>query len=212
MKILQINLGMPKDISALHPGLFSGILKEKVDSCYLEKEHIVGDGVGRPEFHGGPDRVVCMYPFEHYDRWEKQFNISLPHPAFGENFILTGMTEEQVYIGDIYRIGEAVVQVTQGRIPCQTIDQRNQLNGILAEFVRTGLSGYFCRVLEVGRVHCNSPITLIEREPTSISVLQANQIMFNKNASLTDVERLLKIKGLADAWRKKLAERISSGT
>lgn len=210
MKLYQINIGLPKDLSSLHPDVYSGILKEKVDACYVASGHIEGDAVARPEFHGGPDRVVCMYPFEHYKRWEKQFAISLPHPAFGENFMVTGMTEEQVHIGDIYRIGEAVVQVTQGRIPCITIDQRNQQAGILAEFVSTGLTGYFLRVLEEGRVYSDSLITLIERDPVSTSVLLANRVMFNKEASLTDVENLLKIDALASAWRNKLERRIAS--
>lgn len=208
MKLLQISVGLPKTKQLENGTLVTGIGKEEVEGCWLRKESFDGDAVANPAFHGGVDRAVCVYPFEHYALWEKQFGSILPRPAFGENFTVTGMKEEDTYIGDVYRIGEAIVQVTQGRIPCVTIDHHTGCKGLMAEIVKTGYTGYFMRVLEEGFVDKDASITLLERGK-SVTVLHTNRIYFHGPRNEEAAKEILEEEALASAWRSKLVQRIA---
>ena len=156
--------------------VISGIRKETVAEAFLTKEGFRGDGVADVRFHGGADRAVCVYPYEHYVQWEKEFGEPLPPSSFGENLTVSNMLESDVHIGDIFRLGDAVIQVTQSRIPCSTITKRTNLPFLLKRMVETGYTGYLCRVLEEGIVREDSEITLLERHPAQVSVLFTNQI------------------------------------
>jgi MOSC domain-containing protein YiiM len=176
---------------------------------YLSVNGFAGDGVENTEFHGGLDRAVCAYPFEHYDKWEREFQKKLPKAAFGENVTVLNMSEEDVYIGDIYQFGEAILQVTQGRIPCATISKKNELNQLLPRIVDTGFTGYFFRVLQDGWIRSDSTITCLDRHPAKVSVLFGNQIMFHDRKNIEGIQRILEIQQLADAWRKRLTSYIN---
>ena len=116
----------------------TGICKQTTEEAFLKKEGFLGDGVGDLRYHGGPDRAVCVYPFEHYLLWEKEFAKPLPPSNFGENLTVTNMLEKDVHIGDIFRLGEAIIQITQGRVPCSTITKRTNNPLLLKRMVQTG--------------------------------------------------------------------------
>lgn len=208
MKLLQISVGLPKTKQLENGTLVTGIAKEEVEGCWLRKESFDGDAVANTAFHGGIDRAVCVYPFEHYELWEKKFGRTLPRPAFGENFTVTGMKEEDTYIGDVYRIGEAIVQVTQGRIPCVTIDHYTGCKGLMAEIIKTGYTGYFMRVLEEGFVDKDASITLLERGK-SVTVLHTNRIYFHGPWNEKAAKEIIEEEALASAWRNKIMQRVT---
>jgi MOSC domain-containing protein YiiM len=112
-KLMNLTVGLPTTMG-YHNGkeMKTGIFKEPIEESFLSKEGFLGDGVANVRFHGGPDRAVCVYPFEHYGLWEKEFG-PLPHAVFGENLSVTNMLERDVHIGDVYHVGEAVIQITQ---------------------------------------------------------------------------------------------------
>lgn len=203
-KIINLALGKPSEYEWNKHVESSGIGKVSVQKIDVKLDAIVGDGVGNPEFHGGQDRVVCLYPYEHYSLWEKEFQTQLPVPAFGENITAIGMKEETVCIGDIYKIGEAVLQITQGRIPCSTISKYNGINSLLRRIVETSFTGYFFRVLEEGSISVGSTIQLMDRHPKGISVLKANQVLFHELSNKIEIKRLLEINELAEVWKQKL--------
>ncbi|EIJ83071.1 MOSC domain protein [Bacillus methanolicus MGA3] len=149
-QLRSLRVGMPKDYIWNGKEVKSGIGKTEIQEVLLTKEGFIGDGVANPEFHGGPERAVCLYPFEHYEKWEKEFSATLKMPAFGENITVSGMCENEVYIGDIYKLEEAVIQVSQGRIPCSTISKHNGIEQLMKRVVETGFTGYFFRVLKEG--------------------------------------------------------------
>lgn len=124
-------------------------------------------------------------------------------PAFGENITATGMVEEQVCIGDIYKLGDTVVQVTQGRVPCATISNYNQEKQFLKKVVETTLTGYFFRVLEEGTITLNSQISLVEKHAKEISVSFATQILFHQKQDKTSIEKILTVDALAEDWRNR---------
>ncbi|OMP66388.1 MOSC domain-containing protein [Domibacillus epiphyticus] len=186
----------------------TAICKETVEETFLKKVGFCGDGVADLRHHGGLDRAVCVYPYEHYLLWEQEFKISLPPAAFGENLTVTNMLERDVCIGDIYRLGEAVIQVTQGRIPCSTITKRTGIPKLLKRMVETGYTGFLCRVLGEGTVKKDSNIVLVEPHPKKVSIFSANQIYFQKSGDDDGLKNVLEVKELAGEWRDQLTKRL----
>lgn len=203
-KIKNLAIGKPKDYQWKDGVELSAIGKISVEKAELRRTGFVDDDVANHQFHGGDDRAVCLYPFEHYALWEQEFGITLNPPALGENITAVGMLERDVCIGDIYRIGYAVVQVTQGRVPCSTISKFNREEKFLNKVFQTGLTGYFFRVLEEGTIWNGSEIVLVEKHPKEISVLFANQILFHDQNNKRDIEKILQVNELAEVWKEKL--------
>ena len=132
-----------------------------------------------------------------------------PASAFGENITVTNMLERDVCIGDTYQLGEAIIQVTQARVPCSTISKRLGIPGILPRIVATGFTGYLCRVLQEGTVRKDSKITLLERPSNNVSVLFSNEIYFHNRKDKDAIEKILSVPELADVWRGQLEDRLA---
>lgn len=209
IKIIHLATGMPKKMQyGQDKEIVTGIQKELVEEAYLSKTGFDRDGVGNKKSHGGTDRAVCVYPYEHYAPWEREFGHSLPAAAFGENLTIKGMLEKDVCIGDTYQLGEAVIQITQGRIPCSTINKRTDIPTLLQRFVETGYSGYLCRVLQEGTVRMDAEVKLIQRHPERIPVHAATMIHLHGRNDREGMEHVLQVDELADKWRKKLEKRL----
>lgn len=206
--ICTLAVGMPKE---LHYGngqsLVTGIEKREVHEVYLGTGGFEGDDVADIKHHGGPDRAVCLYPSEHYIQWEKELGKRLPLAAFGENLTVKNMLEADVCIGDIYKVGDAVIQITQGRIPCSTIDKYTEANGLLKRLIETGYTGYLARVLYEGIISKDSTIEIVERHPSRLSILHCNQVYFKNNDPLA-MRRIQTVDALAEDWKRKLEKRI----
>jgi MOSC domain-containing protein YiiM len=202
-RIINLAIGTPKEYNWNHKAKLSGIGKTSTKVAELKKLGFMGDDVGNKEKHGGVDRAVCLYPFEHYPYWEKILQKKLVLPAFGENITATGMTEKQVCIGDIYQIGNAIVQVTQGRVPCDTISKYNEEKQLLKKVVETSLTGYFFRVLEEGAIKNDSEINVIDKHSGKISVAFATKILFHQHQDKESIERILTADDLSEEWRNR---------
>lgn len=213
IELKNLSIGLPKKMNyGTDKELETGICKETVEEVYLTKDGFRGDGVADLRHHGGLDRAVCVYPYEHYALWEQEFNTPLPRAAFGENITVTHMLEQDVHIGDVFRLGDAIIQVTQGRIPCSTITKRTDLPPLLKGMVDTGFTGYLCRVLEEGIVRKDSTITLVESHPLQVSILLANQIYFHRPKDIEGIQQVLAIQELAQDWRERLTKRLEKLT
>ena len=208
-ELKNFSIGLPKKMKyGVDKEIDTGICKQTTEEAFLTKEGFRGDGVADLRYHGGPDRAVCVYPYEHYSLWEKEFNNTFPSSTFGENLTVTNMLEKDVYIGDIFRLGDAVIQVTQGRIPCSTITKRTNNPLLLKRMVQTGFTGYLCRVLEEGRVRRDSRITLLEAHPKQVSILYGNEIYFHEQKDVEGIKRVLGVKELAYEWQQLLVKRL----
>ncbi|MFP3919923.1 MOSC domain-containing protein [Lysinibacillus telephonicus] len=209
IELKTFSIGLPKQMKYSNDQLLStAICKETVEEAFLTKEGFIGDGVADKKHHGGPDRAVCVYPYEHYSFWEKEIGESLPTSAFGENITSTNMLESDVHVGDIFKLGEAVIQITQGRVPCSTITKRINNPHILKRIVQTGYTGYLCRVLEEGMVRKDSNITLIEQHPKRVSILFGNEVYFHRPKDIEAIEQLLEVEELAEKWKEELGKRL----
>ena len=211
IELKNLSIGSPK-LMKYGDGkeMNTGIHKETVEEAFLTKKGFHGDGVADLRHHGGFDRAVCVYPHEHYARWAEEFEHLLPASAFGENLTVTNMLEADVHIGDIFQIGEAVIQVTQGRIPCSTINKRTNLPFLLKRMVETGFTGYLGRVLKEGTVRQDSNITLIEPHPKQVSILFANEVYFHNPKDIEGINRILDIPELAQKWKESLEKRLKN--
>ena len=208
-EIIYLSRGLPKSSVYKDEAYVSGIWKEQSDELFVGFDQINGDQVANPEYHGGSDRVVCVYPFEHYAHWESIFGHTLTPSAFGENLTVAGMKEDQVCIGDVFQIGEAVLQVSQGRYPCSTINKRNNNHLLLKRIIQTGYTGYFFRVLEEGKITANSQIKKLISHPDQITVSSIHHLYFHEaSPSMERIEKIMAVEELAAPWRKYLLDLI----
>ncbi|WP_449537725.1 MOSC domain-containing protein [Ferdinandcohnia sp. Marseille-Q9671] len=213
IKLMNFSIGLPKKLKdGKNEEFSSAICKETVEEAFLTKDGFRGDGVADLKHHGGPDRAVCVYPHEHYALWQQEFLTPFPPSTFGENITVTNMLEQDVCIGDIYQLGDAVIQVSQGRVPCSTITKRTKNPYLLKLMVQTGFTGYLCRVIEEGLVRKDSPIRLLERHPKQVSILEANEIYFQRPRDMEGLQKVLAVDKLADEWVEMLQERITKLT
>lgn len=206
--IHTLAVGLPKKLDYGNgQSMITAIDKRKVHEVYLAKCGFKGDDVADKKHHGGPDRAVCLYPAEHYVQWEKELGKPLPTAAFGENLTVTNMLEADVFIGDIYKIGDAIIQITQGRIPCSTIDRYTEANRLLKRLIETGFTGFLARVIKEGTINAESKIELVERHPACVSVLYCNEVYYQNKDALA-MKRIQAIDALAEDWKRKLEKRI----
>lgn len=156
----QLLIGTPKAFG--ENGEASAIAKDTVDGpLMLGFEGLAGNQVADPVHHGGPDKAVHLYPFEHYAFWQKKYPdvAVLDHPgAFGENFSCSGLTEEQLCLGDVFRVGEALIECSHARQPCWKLNHRFGKADVLKTVVMTGKSGSYFRVLEEGLVRAGDQL------------------------------------------------------
>jgi len=206
--IIALSIGKEKDFQWKNRSIISAIGKIQVKNANLTYNGFVGDGVANPTFHGGPERAVCFYPFEHYAKWEEEFNVHLTPPVFGENICGKGYLEKDTYIGDIFKLGSAIVQVTQGRIPCSTISQFNGIDTFLAKIVETCYTGYFLKVLEEGNVEEDSSFTLLERIQEKVTVWDATKVMLLDRTNVKAMESILQIEALSEDWKNRFQKAI----
>lgn len=208
--IISLQIGEPINEEFSKVKLFSAMNKKEKEYVTITKAGIAGDGVGNKKFHGGPDRVICFYPFEHYELWNKKFNKQLAVPAFGENLTITGMKEEQTFIGDIYQIGDTIIQITQGRIPCSTISHFNNEPEFLKAVLNTNFTGYFARVIQEGAIKKQDDIVLLERVQDKVTVLYATDVILHKRDGQEGAHSVLSIDSLAEEWIHKLSSRLKT--
>ncbi|HMT40922.1 MAG TPA: MOSC domain-containing protein [Sphingorhabdus sp.] len=189
---------------------------------YLTFTGFEGDRVGDPTVHGGEDKAVHFYPGEHYPLWEADFAKAgrEPHPhlgrlgGFGENISALEMTEDRVQIGDRFRIGEALVEISQGRQPCWKLDHHFGMKGIMAAVVQTGRSGYYFRVMEVGHIKPDDSIEQVERARHGWTVERAFQLliggMHRMDGANTALRELAEMETLALHWRWRARQLLES--
>jgi MOSC domain-containing protein YiiM len=209
MKLLSLQIGLPQRVTTDGKERFTAFAKQPVAGpVRLTRTGLVGDGVGDPKVHGGPDKAVCCYPSEHYPAWARELGMTLGPAAFGENFTTVGLTEETVHIGDRFRVGTAVVEVSQPRQPCATLAAMRGRKGFVKEVRDSGRTGFYLRVVEEGEVAAGDAVTRIAADPAAISIAAANRIHRNRRHDPARVRRLLAVPALSAAWSDELAKHI----
>ncbi|MDL4841820.1 MOSC domain-containing protein [Aquibacillus rhizosphaerae] len=209
-QVLSLNIGQPKTYQINNRELNTGFVKHAVtDSVWLSKHGFEGDGQADLKNHGGEEKALLMYPFEHYSYWNNRYNKNFSVPAFGENITIVGLLEHAVFAGNIYSLGEAIVQVSQPRQPCYKIAEIHRVKDIPAVVTETGYSGYYFRVLKEGYVSNDDTLKLLEEEPNKISIAFIFGTLFHKKADINRIQQILKVDTIANSLRKSLVKRLS---
>lgn len=209
-QLLSINIGLPKEVTYGGKVIHTGINKKQVkEPVYLSFVKFNGDGQADLVHHGGVDKAVCVYNSDYYPYWEKELNQDLVYGAFGENITVIGMREEDVCIGDTFKLGQAIVQVTQPRQPCFKLAKKYNIPKLPLYFQETGYTGFYFRVLKEGWVSSVDTLKRLQSDPKGVSVAFANRIMHKEKQNIEGVKRILEVNALSSSWRKSFEKRIS---
>lgn len=196
----------------LPDGRRSAIQKHAVSGAVLLGETgLDGDRVADTRFHGGPEQALHHYPAEHYARWAAEFPqiaAALVPGSIGENLSTFGLTESNVHIGDVFRWGEAEIEVSQPRMPCIKINARYGVEGLTERVMEDGLCGWYCRVRRTGLVAAGQPLELLARPEHSISLAEFWATQNAHRPGLEQLARVAQAPGLADKWRRKFQQRM----
>lgn len=220
MKLISLNVGLPRTLGrpdahdAIEKPWTTGFFKEPVAGpVRLGRTNLDGDGQADLQFHGGPEKAVNVYPEEHYAYWRNILGITpLPPAAFGENFTTRGALEADVCIGDVFRIGDALLQLSQPRQPCWKLARRWRVKDLAMQVQQTGRTGWYFRVLQEGAVAAGMALTLVERPHPEWSVTAANIVMHQRKQDLTAARELAECPLLSVSWRETLSRRAATGT
>ena len=178
---------------------------------WLDNEGLRGDRVADRRFHGGPDRSLCHYPAEHYRHWRSLYPLLQIGPgAFGENLSTEGLHEHQVCIGDRFRWGEALIEVSQPRSPCINLDRRHDASGLARHLARSDRTGWLYRTLEPGEVAIGAPLCLIDRPHPSVSVAHVWRSFIDETTADSGLAQLVGLEPLALEYRKRFRQRLDS--
>lgn len=201
--VTSLTIALPRKELLHGKEYFTGIMKQPAAGpIRLSVRGFEGDGVGDTKHHGGSDKAVCVYIHEHYRYWETTLKTALPTAAFGENVTLSGITEAGVAIGDVFRLGTALVQVSQPRQPCNTLAARFGRSDMVKLVVDAGKTGFYLRVLEEGVVQQGDAFSLMERDSRSVTVAFANQVYHHDRKDREGIEQVLAVPALAASWRE----------
>ncbi|MCS2159887.1 6-N-hydroxylaminopurine resistance protein [Scandinavium sp. H11S7] len=192
----------------------SAIAKLQVDGeLELTERGLVGDEQAEKKIHGGPDRALCHYPREHYADWAREFPEQAElfcAPAFGENLSTVGLTEKNVFIGDIFRWGDALIQVTQPRSPCFKLNYHFGISDMSSLMQSSGKTGWLYRVIMAGKVSSEQPLEMVSRL-SDVSVHDAAAIAWHTPYDDEEYRRLLSAAGLSVSWTRTMQKRRLSG-
>lgn len=208
--LLSLNVGRVKAGTYKGKETRSGIEKTPVQGTTpFSSLGLSGDEQGDLVHHGGEDKAICLYSFVHYPHWEKVLNRTLPFGSFGENFTVQDLRENDVCIGDIFEVGNAVVQISQPRQPCWKLAMRWGLDELPLLVTDNGATGFYFRVLKSGEVKAGDPLRLTQHHPDGVTVAEANQVMHKDKDDVEAIRRLLSVNSLSRNWMLTLEKRLA---
>ncbi|SER83572.1 MOSC domain-containing protein YiiM [Pseudomonas sp. NFACC02] len=194
-------------------GLISDIDKHRLDRrLWLWPQGLGTDEHGDPRFHTGPERALHHYPREHYEYWRKHYpHIDWRAPAFGENLSSQGLTEEHACLGDLFRWGGALLQISQPRSPCYRLSHSWGLQDLPQHAQDTGRCGWFYRVLKPGFVSPDDPFELIQRSYPGLTVASALRSFYQEPLEHAGLKKLVDCPALSSRWRDIALKRLRTG-
>lgn len=173
---------------------------------------VVGDHQGDLRVHGGPDKAIHHYAFDHYAAWRREIGAieALDAPGgFGENLSTTGLVEADIAIGDVFRVGTATVQVSQARNPCWKLNARFGVRDLAIRVIASGRAGWYYRVLEGGSAEAGDALIRIDRAAPHWPLPRAWVAMHGDTASRDELAELAALPVLAEAWRQMAGKRLA---
>lgn len=214
MKILSLNLGLPRQLAWHGQPVSTGIFKEPVSGrVLLRKLNFDGDRQADLTVHGGPHKAVYAYPSEHYVFWKKQLaREHLPFASFGENLTTEGLLEDDLHIGDRISIGSAVLVVTQPRLPCYKLGIRFGDDGMVKRFFLAARTGFYFSVAREGEIGAGDEIKIVARDAEAIplpEIFRLYRVQAFTPSDVASLEKLLRVPALPASWSDYFRERLA---
>lgn len=212
MQVISINVSQPIDVEYRGEMVSTGIFKLPVKTRL--KATATGlelDGQADLKVHGGVDKALYAYSVDNYPHWASELGLAeLPYGQFGENLTVNGMTDDVVHIGDTYRIGALVAQVSQPRVPCYKLGLRVGSAKFSKQFMKSGRVGFYLRVLEEAEIGAGDCIEKLDDDPIALSVQQSMLALYKGPQQKQIIDRALQITALSKAWRLDLIKRLEN--
>jgi len=206
MKVVSVNVGLPREVVWKGITVQTAIFKEPVATMVaIRKLNLTGDQQADLTVHGGAEKAVYAYPVEHYEYWRRQLqDVPLSWGAFGENLTTEGLGEDTLCVGDLLRVGSAVLQVTQPRMPCYKLELRFNRDDMIKRFLASGRSGFYFSVIEPGDVGVESKIEVLNRDPEGVTVSDILRLYLGRTRDPKLLQRATNISVLPQNWRTQL--------
>jgi MOSC domain-containing protein YiiM len=204
MELRSVNVSLPKAVSYQGRIIKTGIFKEPVSGrVRLREFNLDGDGQADLKVHGGTYKAVYVYTLENYDYWRRELGRDdLTYGQFGENFTVEGMPEDEVHVGDVFRVGQALMQVTQPRVPCFKLGLKMGDPAFVKKFLASERSGFYMRVVEEGEVGAGDEIKRVKVDPERMSVRDIHHLLYFDKTNVEAAKKALRIPALAPGWRE----------
>ena len=229
MRLISVNVGLPREIAWHDTRVTTGIFKQPVSGrVALRKLNLDGDQQADLKVHGGKYKAVYCYPVEHYAYWKKELpGRDLPYAIFGENFTTVGLLEDSMHLGDRFAVGSAEVVVTQPRLPCYKLGVRFASDDMVRRFLASARTGFYLAVLREGEVGAGDEIKLLSRDPSAVPVSEITRLYVAKpaaqgaaSAAVSDstfgladsavIHRALQVDAFPESWKSWLRDRLSN--
>ena len=213
-RLLSVNVGLPRDIEWNGRTVHTGIWKAPVPGrCRVGRLNLDGDGQGDLAGHGGEQRPVFVYQIESYRHWAEQLKrTDLVHGQFGENFTVEGLPDEAVCIGDRYRIGSALFEITQPRVTCYRVGIRMNESRMPALLTSSGRPGFYFRVLGEGEVGAGDEIVKVGEATERMTVAEVNALLYSPDHPRDRLEHALRVAALSPGWRGSIEALLEGQT
>ena len=211
MKVLSVNVGLPRQVALAGRTVTTGIFKTPVSGrVKVHKLNLEGDAQADLSVHGGPNKAVYAYPSEHYAFWKRECpDMAFAWGMLGENLTLEGLLEDDVHLGDQFRIGTAVLMATQPRTPCYKLGMKFGRDDMEGRFLASSRSGFYFAVIHEGELAKGDSVELIEQGKNQISISAILRLY--SHPELRDVARVkqvLEVDTLPSGWRKRFLKML----
>ena len=210
MRVVSVNVGLPRKVQARGRIVLTSIYKMPVQGRVAVRRHnLEGDRQSDPRVHGGPYKAIYLYPSEHYAYWANELpGADLPFGAFGENLTTEGMHEESAHIGDQFRIGSAVLQVAQPRMPCFKLVLRFDRSEMPNRFWKSGRSGIYFSIVREGELASGYAIEQVAEDPGRVSVADVVRLYKGDTSDCDLFARALRAP-LYGSWKQEIRSRLA---
>jgi MOSC domain-containing protein YiiM len=210
MKLVSVNVGLPREVEWRGQTVNTGIFKSPVEGRVpVRTLNLEGDRQADLSVHGGPDKAVYGYPVEHYGSWRDELpGVELPPGSFGENLTTEGLLESELRIGDRFRVGSAALRVTQPRMPCSKLAVKFRRDDMVKRFLASGRSGFYFAVDEEGDVAAGDTIEPLERATHEITVSEVTRLYARDRNDLEALRRAAEVEALPRDWRDFFRQQV----
>jgi MOSC domain-containing protein YiiM len=210
MKMISVNVGLPRTVQWKGRAVSTGIFKSPVQGrIRVRALNLDGDRQADLSVHGGLDKAVYAYPVEHYEYWQRELpDMTLPWGMFGENLTIEGLNEDTVNIGDRFLIGSAEIAATQPRLPCYKLGLKFGRDDIVKRLLASGRTGFYFKVIAEGDLAAGDPIVLVQRAADAVPVSEITRLYARDKDDVDGLRRVVAIASLPDDWREHFNQRI----